>query len=544
MLHARLNEKHTLDEVKAAQVRVHVLKKLRASIKKNGDKVDGISYVGSILNPKQLCKAGVDTNKHGSAQWTISGRGFRITMAFTTEIRGPDSLELTRVMRHNSGSVKALLRDTGGKVQDWASPKVRDSLRSVVIKHQQETGIKDLCWICARPKTQLMQDGIHRCMVKSRFTCQTCNHIWGSGCAWINPINEQIKNQRCSKCGNTGVAEGQWEPHERGKGSGDMQPKEKQHRQDLCEACIEWGDCRSLFYQPNVVNGAISLACGAQNMHWFADEEGIKTKLVYNGHENEVVVQPFVRVRVGTDPSAEAECLRFFDNHINYNGPLDRREHVVRQPTVTTVPVKPAHTKPKKPRFTPVIPVPSVEDRQTDGSVTSSSAGASNRPTTPSHSEASYNGKAMSTTGSEASVYLGTDFSAKKKRAGRPGRGDRRKRDRRRRNGRKTKDDKSSSSLSETPSIRSVSDTSRTISSPPGSAALDGSVGSLEVAPAEVPLKPLPNYNNKSSRKSFLDHADPRAFVDRLEQLCRARREENLTAEQFEQLKKDMFNSC
>jgi len=609
--HIKANFVGVPDSCRAGQVRTHVLKKLQQSIQKMGGRVAGIDFVD---NPLGIRKNDVDKSdlvfkRVGGAQWCLENDSFRVTMAFKTEIRGPDSLELTRVMKHNAGSVKALLRERKGIVKDWASLEVREALQNVVLEHQQSTTAEDLCWICGKPRTITNQDGVHRCMVKSRFSCHNCGHKWGSGCAWINPQTQEIKSQLCSKCGDRGSADSKWEAHPIEKKRGQVAPMEKQHRADLCEACLEWGDCRSNFLQPNVVNGAIALACGAQNMHWYADEEGIKTKLVYNGHENEVVIEPFVRVRINDQNNvAEKNAINFFNQHIapQHNNPspivnsaansVSSSEFIAGSAESVTGSISSKYTVDRSTvdaKFPPLRRGPPkylATQSTTAGSVvySDSSSVASGAKTPASDPGPS---------------YLGANFS-----------GTVNKRRDRKRNARHRRKKKSNSvsAVSETSSesndLRTYTagsgsggpPSSRQFTSPPGSAAgsivsqpLQGTPSntsgnstttshpgsavansandSIVSTPRTTPnlttsandtqrLRPQTTRLGRGKRgatQSQLDapqiprspgHSktgdadiDPRAFVDRLEQLCRMRRHGTLTEDEFERLKTAML---
>lgn len=605
------------------------MSKLKESISKQDGQVQRVRFVGDIFSQQSLGGVGVDNAKVGSAQWAVKNDAFRITMAFKTEIRGPDSLELTKIMKHNTSSVKSLLRSRNGCVDNWASETVRQELQRSVLKRREKALNDELCWICHKPKVVKNQDGVHRCMVNCRFSCEHCGHMWGSGCAWINPDNEEIKKQLCAKCGMLGTPDSKWEPHaiynhEEGGGGGGgrgyrQNPNfEKQHRSDLCVACLEWGDCRSNFIQPNVVNGAISLACGAANMHWFADDEGIKAKLVYNGHENEVVIMPFVRVQVNErNDRAEFETLRFFDTHVascddqpqrnpahgqqaRPSYPTPERRHVV-QPAVTTERLPMPYRAPPNPNRA----VRGGKRRSpnshtgTDTGSTSSDRGDLDDPHTirgfQPIIDSAGNSKAPSEVGSYLSdttntnssvsgisdatnrpVYLGANFTGTNK-----------KKRRERRPRRKGTSQAGSYASSEsgstqyqpvnpirqedlmTAGLPSGPPSSHNQTSPPGSAVAHSEV----TAPEEVVLpSPAVNIENASNYQCLDEEAlkyhnsmvvatpparqdkrrketvlenpgavDPRAFVDRLERLCRMRRKGNLSQEEFDQHKKRML---
>lgn len=600
---------------KEDQVRRKVFHALQNSICKRNGRTEGISFVHSIFKNGW---DGIEIQRVGNAQWVLTSGAVRVTMAFKTRIDGPDALELTRVMKHNAASVKALLRETKGAVNDWAANHVRDSLMDVLQQEQEAYANEELCWICKKPKSIKNQDGVHRCMVKCRFSCYTCGNRWGSGCAWIKPDTQEIKSQLCGQCGNSGTADSKWEPHEINHSKQMNTDVEKQHRSDLCQACREWGDCRSNFLQPNVVNGAIALACGARNMHWYADasDESIKTKLIYNGHENTVVIEPFVNVRYDYDeeypqlnnqrqpaPQGSQQRIRSAPEH-NRPSPYQQNSyqppHDPYQPNYSANQSRPAQTY----RETQTLvhqPFRGTPQSQQPYSGTSQSQVSMYRGTPQSHSSAQhypghastqpYQGTSQSVSYAEtpspsrmvqyppqsfnkgayksatpdtcsvvshetarSDCYIGSNLSGT--RAGSSRRKDRRRR-RLQRSSSAASSDVSRNSDLKTLNVSTNGASSNQRTSPPGSAA---SVLSSEQPMEEVSLPPTRKWNetptldeetlkvhtkqteiNPLAGGSFSGDADPRIFVDRLEQLCRMHRKGDVSLETFERLKKSML---
>merc|ERR1719443_2319784 len=233
--------------------------------------------------------AGIELERMKSGQWKASGgaahRGF--VLSVRTEVLGAspaENVEFLAKLKDTARAVRTTLLSDGA---DWmrrlskgaSQGQFLAACSSLGTEHSGERRARarayddddddgDCCEFCQLPLNSALLGGRHMCHIKCTFRCPECRGQWSSVQARFDPAEERVLGQKCQACQQFGD-ELQWWFSDAPAAASEARER-KPHRQELCEACDRFGNCKGAFFEPFVMSSGIALHAGRPGTQWVA----------------------------------------------------------------------------------------------------------------------------------------------------------------------------------------------------------------------------------------------------------------------------------
>lgn len=209
-------------------------------------------------------------DRQAGSQWVLRfGSSWNpYYVSVRAEVLGSSGSELLSELKRKAKTVKSTLLDHGAQwLRDLTKShstkanflkavqeRERSSSKGKGKGHKGKTPHSDcsdededeVCHICWKSIRRDLLGGKHMCRIVVQFTC--CGK-WTSHSGRYNVEEGRVMGQRCQRCGHYGQPSKKWS-FAKEHIAVDGEDSKKAHREDLCEACERYGNCRGAFFDP------------------------------------------------------------------------------------------------------------------------------------------------------------------------------------------------------------------------------------------------------------------------------------------------------